>query len=278
MNLTLPPERSLGRFVALSLALHLALLLLWLMALPQPVEPPQRFEVQWIDPQATRKEATKPAPKQAPPTKEAPAPAKKAAPAAPKPAPKPSLDLSPAPLGLAGGGLSLGGGELNPQGPSTRQLGRPGAPSTQAGLAAQVEPGSPKGIRAGSRGVEGSAREGGAPIRSKIQVKERPEQGGTAVQPGSAEGKGAIEGEVRGRPILFRPAAPALNIERDVTITLSFTVLPDGSVEAIVPLVKGEPSLEALAIDLLSRFRFEPINGTTAQRGVIHFKLQRQGR
>lgn len=115
-------------------------------------------------------------------------------------------------------------------------------------------------------------------MRSKLQVRERPDQGGSATEAGSKEGEARIEGQVKGRPLIYRPPAPNLDIERDVSIKLRFTVLPDGSVESIVPVVKGDPRFEALAIDLLGRYRFEPISGNQPQTGVIHFRLERTAR
>ncbi len=96
----------------------------------------------------------------------------------------------------------------------------------------------------------------------------------------SKEGKGQkgllIEGEVRGRTIIFRPQPPRLNLAQDVTVTLSFRVLHDGTVDQIVPLIKGNAKLEQVAIDLVSRYRFQPLEpGAAPQKGTIRVILTR---
>jgi hypothetical protein len=86
-----------------------------------------------------------------------------------------------------------------------------------------------------------------------------------------------IEGEARTRKILFRPPPPELNIERDVEVTLHFTVLPDGSVDTILPYTKADLELEQLAIDLLQQYKFEPLFGSNQkQSGIIHFTISRK--
>ncbi len=86
-----------------------------------------------------------------------------------------------------------------------------------------------------------------------------------------------IEGEVSQRQITFEPEPPVLNIESDVTITLKFTVLPNGEVDQVFPFLKAEPELEKLAISLLHKYRFEPLFGSNkVQKGIIHFTIHRK--
>lgn len=90
-------------------------------------------------------------------------------------------------------------------------------------------------------------------------------------------GAGMIRGEVAYRKVVYRPKAPRLKIEKDVTIILSFTVLPNGSVDQITPYRKADPTLEQTAIRLLREYRFEPLlTGSQVQAGRIHFILRRK--
>lgn len=86
-----------------------------------------------------------------------------------------------------------------------------------------------------------------------------------------------IEGEISNRGIIFRPPQPELGLDRDVTIALKFTVLPNGEVDKVFPYRKADPELERLAIEMLQKFRFEPLFGSSqVQNGIIHFNLNRK--
>lgn len=86
-----------------------------------------------------------------------------------------------------------------------------------------------------------------------------------------------IEGEVSKRRIVYRPAPPELNIERDVTISLKFKVLPNGNVDQVLPYLKAEPELERLATKMLLQYKFEPLFGRNiVQSGIIHFTIYRK--
>ena len=90
-------------------------------------------------------------------------------------------------------------------------------------------------------------------------------------------GSGMIRGEVAGRKVVYKPTAAPLNIEKDVTVILSFTVLPNGSVDQITPYRKADPVLEQAAMKLLREYRFEPLlSGNQTQSGRIHFILKRK--
>ena len=67
--------------------------------------------------------------------------------------------------------------------------------------------------------------------------------------------------------------------DKQMPVTLQFTVLPDGSVEDIIPVRKSDELLEESAIAGLSTWRFEPLPsqlGLKTQRGKVtfHFKPQ----
>jgi len=64
---------------------------------------------------------------------------------------------------------------------------------------------------------------------------------------------------------------PGVNVEGNVV--LSFTILPNGSVGAIVPVKKLHPTLDNLSINSLSKWRFEklPPGETFSQQATITF-------
>jgi outer membrane biosynthesis protein TonB len=86
-----------------------------------------------------------------------------------------------------------------------------------------------------------------------------------------------IGGEVKNRRVIYRPKPPGLDLESDVTIVLKFTVLPNGQVDQISPFTRADSRLERVAIELLSKYRFEPLFGSQKiQRGVIPFTIYRK--
>ncbi len=86
-----------------------------------------------------------------------------------------------------------------------------------------------------------------------------------------------IEGEISKRKVIFKPAAPELSIDRDVTVVLKFTVLPNGEVDQVFPYQKADPELEQLAIKMLHQYRFEPLFGSNlVQTGIIRFIIYRK--
>jgi len=87
-----------------------------------------------------------------------------------------------------------------------------------------------------------------------------------------------IEGELRQRKVIYKPEPPVINLERDVTVTLKFTVLPNGEVDQIFPYRKAEPKLERLAMQLLRQYRFEPLfESDKVQQGIIHLTIYGSG-
>jgi len=124
-----------------------------------------------------------------------------------------------------------------------------------------------------------------ADIRAEIRSKKDAvtyrvvEQSGAGTSPirGSHEaGEHAIEGELSRRKVIKKPEPPVVNLERDVTITLKFTVLPTGEVDQIFPFRKAGSELEQLAVRLLRQYRFEPLfENDKIQQGIIHFTIYR---
>ena len=85
-----------------------------------------------------------------------------------------------------------------------------------------------------------------------------------------------IEGEVSLRQLIYQPKIPNLDIDKDLTISLKFSVLPSGVVDQIIPFKKADPDLEKLAMGLLLQYRFEPLFGDKEiQYGIIHFTIKR---
>lgn len=86
-----------------------------------------------------------------------------------------------------------------------------------------------------------------------------------------------IEGPAARRTVLFQPEIPIVRVRKQSLIRLKFWVLPDGTVGRVIPLRKGDPELEQLAIEYLKRWIFTPAprSSDTAVWGVltIRFKI-----
>ncbi len=54
------------------------------------------------------------------------------------------------------------------------------------------------------------------------------------------------------------PAYPE-GVQKEIDIRLKFSIMPDGTVGQIVPLIKADTRLEAAAINSLRQWRFEPL-------------------
>ncbi len=87
------------------------------------------------------------------------------------------------------------------------------------------------------------------------------------------------EGEIK-REIYQRrlPEFPP-DVQREATIKIEFTVLPNGLVGSAVLLQKGDTQLENLTLEAFKSWRFNPLPSyvdQVAQKGVItfHFKLR----
>ncbi len=86
-----------------------------------------------------------------------------------------------------------------------------------------------------------------------------------------------IEGDVADRSVLYKviPQYPG-GLRSEAVVKLRFSVLPNGVVVNIVPLHKGEASLERAAISAFQQWRFNPLSGQSAQRtqnGMITFRF-----
>lgn len=72
------------------------------------------------------------------------------------------------------------------------------------------------------------------------------------------------------------PPSPS-NLDRTVKVPLSFAVLPDGTVGEVIPLSKGDPTLEAISIKTLKKWKFNSIEDDITMKGEITFTFSPEG-
>ncbi|MDH5559337.1 MAG: hypothetical protein OEY59_00615 [Deltaproteobacteria bacterium] len=112
---------------------------------------------------------------------------------------------------------------------------------------------------------------------SLIKNAEKTPSGISGGKKTSSKSDSIIEGEVSKRKIISKPKPPKLNLDKDVTISLKFTVLSNGEVDQIIPFIKADSELERLATRLLRLYRFEPLfDSENTQNGIIHFTIKRK--
>ncbi len=68
-----------------------------------------------------------------------------------------------------------------------------------------------------------------------------------------------IKGSLVSRKILDRPNPPQVKVKVEAEIELTLWVLPNGTVDRVVPSVKGDTELERIAIQYLKQWRFAPL-------------------
>jgi len=88
-----------------------------------------------------------------------------------------------------------------------------------------------------------------------------------------------IKGGLVGRKILERSNLPQVKLKVEAEIELTLWVLPDGTVDRVVPSVKGDPDLERIAIQYLKQWRFVPLpkdQPQVEQSGTIPIKFRLQ--
>ncbi|KUO59127.1 hypothetical protein APF79_10930 [bacterium BRH_c32] len=74
------------------------------------------------------------------------------------------------------------------------------------------------------------------------------------------------------------PAYPE-GVAKEIDVRIKFSILPDGSIGRIIPLIKADARLESAAINSLRQWRFEPLpnNAKQIEQSVIitfPFRLQ----
>jgi TonB family protein len=88
-----------------------------------------------------------------------------------------------------------------------------------------------------------------------------------------------IKGGLVSRKILEKPNLPQVKLKVETEIELTLWVLPDGTVDRVVPSVKGDPELEKIAIQFLKQWRFAPLpkdQPQVEQSGTIPIKFRLQ--
>lgn len=85
-----------------------------------------------------------------------------------------------------------------------------------------------------------------------------------------------IEGEAAKRNILFKviPQYPS-SLQKEAIVKIQFTVLPNGLVGEMRPLLRSDGTLERLSLDALRQWRFNPLSPDEPQvsvEGVITFR------
>jgi TonB family protein len=88
-----------------------------------------------------------------------------------------------------------------------------------------------------------------------------------------------IKGLLVNRKILERPNPPQIKVRMEAEIELTLWVLPNGTVDRVVPSVKGDTELERVAIQHLKQWRFAPLpkeQPQVEQWGTIPIKFKLQ--
>ncbi|MBN1996318.1 TonB family protein [candidate division KSB1 bacterium] len=94
--------------------------------------------------------------------------------------------------------------------------------------------------------------------------------------PGTRGQPFTIEGDAANRNIMSKviPKYPP-GLQREAVIKIRFTVLPDGRVGAVIPMQKGDPTLDDITLKALKQWRFNPLPPDETQKnvqGVITFR------
>ncbi|MGZ3514444.1 MAG: TonB family protein [Thermodesulfobacteriota bacterium] len=103
--------------------------------------------------------------------------------------------------------------------------------------------------------------------------------GGVQEKPLEENVRLGIKGSLVSRKIVERPNPPQVKVKVEAEIELTLWVLPNGTVDRVVPSVKGDTELERVAIQYLKQWRFAPLSKdqTQVEQGgtiPIKFKLQ----
>ncbi len=85
-----------------------------------------------------------------------------------------------------------------------------------------------------------------------------------------------IEGQAAHRAVAYKviPEYPP-NLQRQAVVKISFTVLPNGQIGEMIPLIKADAQLEKITMDALRQWRFNPLPSykpQTTEKGVITFR------
>jgi TonB family protein len=112
-------------------------------------------------------------------------------------------------------------------------------------------------------------------VMARLSAKERNVQ----ERPLDENLKLGIKGPLVSRKILERSPPPQIKVKVEAEIELTLWVLPDGTVDRVIPSVKGDTELERMAIQYLKQWRFAPLSkdqSQTEQWGTIPIKFKLQ--
>ncbi len=112
-------------------------------------------------------------------------------------------------------------------------------------------------------------------VRRLLNAKE----GNGAEKPLEENLRLGIKGALVSRKILERPNLPQVKSKVEVEIELTLWVLPNGTVDRVVPSVKGDTELERIAVQYLKQWRFAALpkdQPQTVQSGTIPIKFRLQ--
>ncbi|NOY57783.1 MAG: TonB family protein [Calditrichaeota bacterium] len=89
-----------------------------------------------------------------------------------------------------------------------------------------------------------------------------------------------IEGDAAKRTIVNQkiPRYPS-GLQREAVVKIRFTVLPDGHVGIMLPIQKGDPTLDEITMQALRQWRFNPLPPGAEQKnvqGIITFRYELQ--
>jgi TonB family protein len=110
-----------------------------------------------------------------------------------------------------------------------------------------------------------------------IQRLLKTKEGNTQEKPLEENLRLGIKGSLVSRKILERPHPPQVKLKVEVEIELTLWVLPNGTVDRVVPSVKGDTELERIAIQYLKQWRFAPLSKDQPQAvqwGTIPIKFR----
>ncbi|MDZ7263214.1 MAG: energy transducer TonB [candidate division KSB1 bacterium] len=85
-----------------------------------------------------------------------------------------------------------------------------------------------------------------------------------------------IEGQAARRVVLVKviPEYPE-GLQKQATIKIRFTVLPDGQVGEMIPMIRADATLERLTLDALRQWQFSPLapeEPQVVEQGIITFR------
>ncbi len=115
-------------------------------------------------------------------------------------------------------------------------------------------------------------------VKKKKETKKKTETRKEKDVLGAEEGNYGFQIDFGGKGIrkIYSYQLPAYpeGVSKEIDIKLRFTILPDGSVTNIFPLLKADSRLELAAINSLRQWRFEPVRSSgkkNPQNAVIVF-------